>query len=456
MKRTTTPDAAAKPVDRRALLRPNSPLAKEPDLQAFLDNAPPDQFDFAEVQSQLVFANEAPLLLELYKTTQCESIDLSTFHAPFFSFATQAVLNDHLFPYVAEHLGELSWIQSISVEHAVLTQAACTHLQAFLQRPDCQLAQLSFSNCAFPDAQVHFPDTAPTVEELNWTSSHLMQEPDGLLQVLPSATHWPKLASLRTVSLGKPFPYAVLAQMLLHNKQIGKLSVGADRSQSPAELFNALKHDRTGVHSLELNIATSDMQVNEDCLLMTMDCLNNNNTLMWLELPGITACSTTAKDEFVEGLRRNRSLISLLPLPDEDAPIPHSINRNMTRQLWFTQDFIRGAAEAFMLHTANATDPGAALAFKLYSTPVERVYCAAVVGMLCKTNRERAIRLRSAGLRAVVQDYILSGDKMRCLELLGNLVRLHIDLLPDDKAAVVAYATSENKIGFLPAGYAPH
>lgn len=451
MKRTT--DTTIKPVNRRALLRANSPLAKEPALQAFLDNGPPDQFDTATVQSLLVFADEAALLLEFYKATRLEYIDLSSFHA---SFALNQPLNDHLFPTLAEHLVELPWVVSINVENAVLTQAACTHLQAFLQRPDCQLVELTFSNCAFANAQIHFPDIAPTIEELGWVSSHFMQGPDGLLQILPSATHWPKLDTLNMISLGKPFPYAALAQTLLHNKHIEKLSVGADTNQSPSDLFEALKHDRTGVTSLSLTIASAVALANETCLLLAMDCLANNNTLMSLEMPGITACSFQAQHQFVDGLRRNHSLISLLPLPSFNVQIPDAVNRNMTRQLWFTKDFIRGAAEAFMLQTANAKDPAAALALKLYSTPVERTYCAALVSILCKATHEGAVKLRSAGLRAIVEEYILEGDGTRCLELLGNLVRLHIDLLPVDKAAVVAYATSKNRIGFLPAGYAAH
>jgi len=455
MKRTTTSDSTTKPVNRRALLRPNSPLATAPAMQAFLDNAPADQFSRMSVQSQLVSAGEAALLMELYKTTQQKNIELSTFESPF-SFTSGFVLDDHLFAYVAEHLGEIPWIESLCVDNALLNQTTCTHLQAFLLRTDCQLADLSFNNCAFADTQVRFPYTAPTVEDFQWMSSHIVPGGDGLPQILPALKNWPKLARLLTSSLGKPFPYDVLAQLLIENQHIKALKVNADRSQSPADLFNALKHDRTGVSSLALSIVTTDTKANEDCLLMVLDCLANNETLQRLKLPGITVCTHEAQRAFVEGLQRNQSLYSLLPLPGFNMQVPAAVHCNLKRQLWFSKDFMRGAAEAFMSQMANAKDIGEKLALTMSSTPVERTYCAALMGLLCKATHDNAVKVRSAGLRAIAEDYILNDDQKHSLELLNDMVRCHMDLLPVDKAALVTYATSLGKVNFLPAGYATH
>lgn len=73
---------------------------------------------------------------------------------------------------------------------------------------------------------------------------------------------------------------------------------------------------------------------------------------------------------------------------------------------------------------------------------------------VCKATSQNAVLFRSAGLREAIKTHMLSADPQACLDLVNSMLEFHIDLLPDDKLAVLAYARKHNRLTHLPAGYA--
>lgn len=74
--------------------------------------------------------------------------------------------------------------------------------------------------------------------------------------------------------------------------------------------------------------------------------------------------------------------------------------------------------------------------------------------LLCKATHASGVQLRSACLREALKQHIRSNDSERCRALINTMVHTRLDLLPADKAQVVALARVRGRLNLLPTGYA--
>ncbi len=75
------------------------------------------------------------------------------------------------------------------------------------------------------------------------------------------------------------------------------------------------------------------------------------------------------------------------------------------------------------------------------------------MSLVCKSAYQGAVTLRSACLREAILDHMRTNNQASCLDLLTTLLQHHVNLLPEDKQVVVAYARNFNRLNFLPQGY---
>jgi hypothetical protein len=461
MKRTSpdsTVNTGAAAPNRRALIahHDNHELLASPEVAAFLDNQPLDGIDYRKIERKLVRADERALLVELIQATGHDSVTLC--ETDNFSGGVPE-LEPGMLTHIMEHLPRLPSVSSLEVTGAVLKAIDCMQLQQHLNSPGCPLQVLSFLNCHFTDAQIAFPRHAPTVHTLTWSvdveDASVGVPPDATPQLMTALVSWTGLQTLKLAGLGAPLNYPVLAPLLLAQPGIARLRLYTDMPNDPVTLFEALASNRTGVRDLTFEAALADNpQHNEVCFQRMVDCLSRNETLEVLKVPGLLVCTEEAQQRLVHSLDNNRSLTSLSPLNPFDLSTPRSLSANRKRQLWFSRDFILGAAEAFMQLMGEPRQLGGRVAAALSTTPTSRTYCGPVMALLCKATHAEAVKLRSAGLREAIKIHMKTNDQYRCLHLIRGLVEFHIDLLPVDKQAVVSFARERNLMNFLPAGYA--
>ncbi|QHE77698.1 hypothetical protein [Hydrogenophaga sp. PBL-H3] len=466
MKRSSDTVPTTPPSNRRALLLHHVPaLLADPDVAAFLDGHGAEQIDHRHLERRFVLANEPALLLELIRVTRSDFVKLD---CALDGMADPHSLPDGLLEYVVQHLPEVPWVTSLMVASADLTAPACARLQALLQAPGCTLTRLSFANCHFADPQVRFPTHAPTVQEMGWVN--IYDAPPAALemsQFLPAATTWTGLEVLRLMSLGAPINFGAVTQVLLANQRIRSMFLASDEVPAPDEhpapdpqtdpalLFNALKQDRTGVTQLTLRLANEEhADFDDQCLQLVADCLATNTTLQALDIPGIQMCSGAALQQFTDDLWNNHTVTALAPLDVFNMRAPAPIRRNQAQHFRFTAEFILGSAEAFMRLMGTPRELGTLVGTHLAPTPVERVYCGPVMALLCKATHASGVQLRSACLREALKQHIRSNDSERCRALINTMVHTRLDLLPPDKAEVVALARARGRLNLLPPGYA--
>jgi len=463
MKRPT--DTTPSQPNRRALIQHQHTLLRDPQVVAFLDRKLPDPLPYKELSGKLVRANEPALLLDLIQHTQnkrlllCATDDTGNDVLP---------LPDGLLAFFAQRINQAPSVTNFVVAEAVLTPAICTLLQVTLNDPGCALTSLEFAECTFADAQVRFPTSAPTVESFDW-SDELAVAPAvaPMDRVLPTLTGWPRLKHLCLMSPEVPLNFDLITRLVLANRCINSLYLECEVApaapgnvehlphQDPGLLFDVLATDRTGLTKLTLKITdANDENFNDHCLQRMAHCLLTNTTLELLSVPGIQMCSTGMQQEFTDHLYGNRSLIELGPLDFFGGQTPAPVRKNRQQRYWFTTEFVLGAAQALMRLLGAYKDQGTKVAGYLASTPVELTYCGAAMALICKATHAEAVKLRSAGLREAIKIHMKTNDLERCLYLVQGLVEFHIDLLPADKQAVVAFARERDLMNFLPAGYA--
>lgn len=458
MKRSTDTAHADTSPTRRALLvhRNNPDLLASGDVVAFLDNEPLENIDYRKVEHKLVRADERALLVELIKASGRDSVTLC--ETDNFSGGVPG-LEPGMLEHIVQHLPQLPSVSSLEVAGSVITAVDCALLQAHLNNPHCPLRVLSILNCHFADAQVAFPAHAPTVHTLVWKvdidDDANVVVPDSTPQLLPALKGWTALETLKLLGSGAGFSYPALAQLLLANPNINRLRVYTDVVNDPVALFDALASNRTQVRELTFEASVAnDPPHNELCLRRMVACMATNETLEVLKAPGFLVCSVQAQQRFARSLDNNRSLTSLAPLNPFDHQTPLNLAANKKRQLWFSRDFMLGAAEAFMQQAGAPRELGARVAATLSTTPTSRTYCGPVMALLSKTTHAHALKLRSAGLREVIRQHMLHQRKDTCLAFFSAMATSHIELMPEDKQAVVALARRHAQLAFLPAGYA--
>ena len=463
---TTGTPGASSPASRRSLLlHHDAALLADPEVTSFLNEGPVDATGYRSLECKLVRANEPALLLELARTTGIAEVmllrqdEVQGFAMP---------LQDGFFDHIAEHINQAACVTSLQVTGAVLTAAACAHLQITLDSSACRLTTLEFVNCTFADPNVPFPTRAPTITSIDWTDEPDLPPPTPTMsRVLLALDGWHQLKHLCLLSLCAPFDFQALTRLLRANRQITSLYLvseiapmapghPAHRAQeNPALLFDLLKDDLIGVTHLTFEVLdTQNSDFNDFCLQCITRCLMSNTTLELLEIPGITMCTAPYQQHFANSLPRNRTLISLAPLDIFGDQVPPQIRKNKFQHFWFTRDFVLGGAEALLKIAGAHKDVGSALAPYLAPTSAERVYCGSLMACVCRATNQNAVLLRSAGLREAIKTHLMSGDPQPCLELINGMLEFHVDLLPDDKLAVVAHARKHNRLAYLPAGYA--
>lgn len=466
MKRnSTTPGTSSPPSRRSLLLHHDAALLADPQVAGFLNEGPVDVTRYRSLERKLVEANEPALLLELVRATGiAEIMLLRQDEAQGFAMPLQ----DGLFGHIAEHINQVPSVTSLQVTSSVLTAADCARLQASLIDPACRLTTLEFNGCTFADAHVQFPTHAPTITSIDWTDDPDLPPPaPAMNQVLLAMDGWQQLKHLCLLSLAAPFDFQDLSRLLRTNRQITSLYLvsevvplapahPAHRAQEdPALLFDLLRDDLIGLTHLTFEVLdTQNSDFNDHCLQCISRCLMSNTTLELLEVPGITMCTGPIQQQFANSLARNRSLISLAPLDTFGNQVPAPIRRNKFQHFWFTRDFVLGGAEALLKLAGSHKDVGSAVARYLAPTSVERTYCGSLMACVCKATSQNAVLFRSAGLREAIKTHMLSADPQACLDLVNSMLEFHIDLLPDDKLAVLAYARKHNRLTHLPAGYA--
>ena len=464
---STTETAQPAPnTNRRALLQHHDPaLLADPAVVSFLDAAPVDPTLYRSLESKFVRANEPALLLELARATGITEVMLVSQDANH-GFATP--LQDGLFDHIAEHINQAPSVTSLQVTSSVLTAATCAHLQTSLASPACRLTTLEFAGCTFADPQVQFPTHAPTITSIDWTDDPDLPPPAPIMnRVMLALDGWAQLKHLCLISLALPLDFNALTRLLRTNRQITSLYLvsevvpmapghPAHRTQEdPALLFDLLKDDLIGVTHLTFEVLdTHNPDFNDYCLQHITRCLMSNTTLELLEIPGITMSTGLSQQHFANNLTRNRTLISLAPLDIFGDQVPAPIRRNKYQRFWFTRDFVLGGAQALLRMAGSNKDIGSGIAPYMAPTSTERAYCGALMACVCKTTNQNAVRLRSAGLREAIKIHMLSVDPQPCLDLVNGMLEFHIELLPDDKLAVVTHARNFNRMGHLPAGYA--
>lgn len=447
---------------RRSLVLHHHPLLNDPEVVAFLNNAPAPVYDTLE--EKLIQANEPELLLELIGVTQRESVTLRALDET----GDTVALPDGLFEHLLQHIDHVPCINSLTVAKVVLSQPCCKLLQTVLANADCTLTDLTFSNCSFADAQVQFPLHAATIQAFNWIEPEMHGATSPMEQVLPALTAWARLRHVRLVKQEDPLNFAVITQTLVHNPNVSRLHLVCDTvpakpgdpayqpQQDPALLLNLLMHDQLPLTHLTLRILdTHNEAFNQYFLQGLTQCLMTNTTLELVEVPGLKMSTQAGLNPFNAIVNTQYSLLSLVPLEGLGNETPPVVRKNQRQRYWFTQEFVLGAAQAFLRLVAVPPDLGVHVAPHLAPTPAERAYSGPLMALICKATHQSAVKLRSAGLREAALIYIRTNDRPRCLELLGALVQHpQLDLVPPDKRHVVEYAISRNRLNFLPPGYA--
>ena len=452
--------------NRRAMVRnPDSEFLQGQAVEDFLDGGEPDRKKYRSLERKLVLANEPALLLDLIGVTGETHVVLS---GAYDAEDDMPPLPDGLFEFFAEHIKQVPCVTSFTVTQAVLTAQACAKLQATLTAPGCELTELGFVNCRFADAHVNFVTDAPTIEEVTWSNDHGHAPPAPEMEhFLPALANWHKLTSLTLRSMGAPLNYNAITNTLLANPRIAELDLHSDTvpanlgvagqpaPQNPIVLFEVLRNNRTGLTQLNFQVSTpSHPRFANYCMQCVSGCLASNTTLQTLELPGIALCSNLFRERFEARLQNNRAITTLGPRSAFTPPMRLAILANENRHIWITEDFLRGALGAFMQEVGAPKETAALVAPHLYSTPYEQTYCGAIVALLCKSIQPAAVLLRSAGLRVAIKNLMRAEDEEGCLALLESLSPRGMGLLPADKADVVNYATAEDQLSYLPAGYA--
>lgn len=461
----TNPGTGQPPkTNRRALIMNHQPLLNDPEVVAFLDNHWTADDEQHSLEKKLIRANEPALLLELARTTECDSLRLNT---ALDGEADLPSLPEGLLEYLAEHINLAPSVMALQVADAHLTAAACTHLQNTLKAPGCHLFALTFINCRFADAGVQFPTLAPTITELHWGDDHEFEPGAAMDQCLPSLAGWQSLSYVSLLTMGAPMNFANIGQLLLANHNIESLHVISDVApvapgqpgflpqHEPAALMDLIGANRTALKQLWFKVTdTHDTQFNDRCLRSIAGCLFTNTTLNMLEVPGFTMCTPAAQRRFDNALNRNHALIELGPLDVFGDLPPAPVRRNRWQHFWFTTDFILGAAQALMQLAGGIKDAGALVASHLAPTAAERAYCGATMALVCKATHQGAVALRSAVLREAIKSHIRAGDHERCQALVHDLIGAQLSLLPADHRAIVRCATALGRLDFLPAGFA--
>lgn len=448
--------------NRRSLILHHHALLNDPEVVTFLNNAAAPVY--ATLADKLIRANEPALLLELVWTSQRSVVTLVAVD----DNDETIPLPDGLFEHVLQHIDQVPCMKTLTVVEAVLSAVTCARLQTALGDTGCSLTTLTFSNCSFADAQVQFPTAAATIESIEWND-----ELDGqggaspMDQMLPALVAWPRLTHLGLMRQDDPLNFAAITRLLVHNPHITSLYLvaevapvapgnpGHQPAQDPGLLFDLLMNDGIALTHLTFQVLDAhDDSFNHHCLQRLTQCLMNNTTLELLDVPGIRMCTPAARDWFRTGLNANRGLIALAPLTVFNGELPAPVRRNQRQRYWFTQDFVLGAAEAFLGLLDVPAELAVRVAGHLASTPVERTYCGALMALICKATHEGAVKLRSAGLREALLIHLRASDRARCLDLLTALQHHQLDLLPADRQQVIACAHDLQRLDHLPPGYA--
>ncbi len=447
--------------NRRALILNHHPLLNNPEVVAFLDGGPVRMF--GRLEEKLIEANEPALLLELICVSQSDWFTLRLLNDQFQTMPLPAGLLE----YMLEHIDQARCLTTLTVHGAVLSTACCTLMQTALADPGCALTRLEFENCSFADAHVQFPLHVPTIQTLCWHENiRLPGAVSSMDQMLSALAGWDHLDTVSLVMREGLLNFATITQMLVHNPKVTNLHLMYDTAptapgdpayqpqQDPALLFNLLENNQIPLVKLEIYVRDARNQAfNHHFLQHLSQCLMTNTTLESLFAPGIGMSTQADLAQFNTSLNANHSLLCLHPLEPFNGWFPPPVRRNERQRHWFTQDFVLGAAEAFVLMLEFPKELGPRVGNHLASTPLERIYCGAFMALVCKSTYQGAVKLRSAGLREALLIYIRTDDGDRCLNLLCALMRNKVDLLPEDKLVVVEYATSCNRKDFLPPGY---
>lgn len=448
--------------NRRSLIQHNHALLKDPDVVDFLNNIAVT--DYEALSEKLIEANELPLLLELIRVTQSTSLTLC-----FFNERNDTVtLPDGLFDYLLQHIDQVPSLTTLTVEKAVLSAACGALLQTALADPACTLTSLTFTDCKFADAHVQFPLKATTIQSLYWQEN--LAPPGGaspMDQMLSALAGWSHLESVALVTKENPLNFATITQMLVHNPKVIDLFLVSDIAppppgdpayqpqHDPALLFGLLSNNQVCLTKLMLYVQdTSKVAFNQHFVQQLSQCLMTNVSLESLHVPGIKMETPAALTQFSASLNSNHGLIQMAPLGPFGNQVPPAVRRNQSQRYWFTQEFVVGAAEAFLRLIALPLDLKSKVALYVAPTPAERALGGAVMALICKATHEGAVTLRSAGLKEAALIYIRTNDQQRCLELLNALVQHQLDLRPEDKKQVIGYAQARNRMNFLPPGYA--
>jgi hypothetical protein len=452
--------------NRRALLVHNNPqLLAEPDVVAFLDDKLTDWDGYDDLVLRFVLADEPALLVELVHASQTDIVCLSM--GPLVD-VTPHTLPAGFLDHVLQHLSAMPSVESLEIGGADLTAQTCTLLQTALQAPNCNVTELTLTNCCLVGAQVVFPLHVPGVTEFKWFQTY-KAEPghNELTRILPSLAGWSSLATVHLFSELIPFNFAVLAQLLQTNRCIKSLYLlsrtvfgpgapGAlDQQLNPTQLFDVMKRNQTSL--IDVSLCLEDFlhpTFNEQMLNLLADCLTANTTLESVTMPGIQLCSDVAKQAFIRDLWRNHTLISLEPQAPFGLLSPRPIRRNHTWHYRFSPEFVIGAAEAFMRLMGAPVEVGKQVGSNLVSTSIDRIYCGLFISIVCKATHANAVRLRSACLRDALIRYIAVNDEATCKRTIETMARNKVELLPADKAAVVTEAGRRGTRNCLPAGYA--
>ncbi|KRC08665.1 hypothetical protein ASE11_23180 [Hydrogenophaga sp. Root209] len=447
---------------RRSLILHHHELLNDPDVVAFLDNTHKPFYE--GLMSQLIQANEPALMLELIWVTQRNAVTLRNSDI----LEATVALPDGMLEYLLQNIDQVPCITSLTVQVAMLSPACCALLQTVLSDPTCTLTSLTFMNCSFADAQVQFPLHATTIHTLEWIETVVQGAAAPMDQMLSALPSWSGLEILRLVKREEPLNFAVITQLLVHNPRINLLYLMCHTApaapgdpayqpqQDPALLLNLLRNDQTPLKRLTLHVMDAHNDAfNQHFLQCLSQCLATNTTLESLEVPGIQMCAQAVQDQFNASLNINHSLIALGPLEAFNDQVPPAARRNQRQRWWFTQDFVLGAAEAFLSLIALPKDLKTLVAGPLASTPAERACSGPLMALICKSTHQSAVKLRSAGLKEAALIYIRTNDRPRCRELLDALLQHpQLNLLPDDKRQVIEYARMRSRLNFLPPGYA--
>ena len=462
MKRSDT--STPSHTNRRALIaHHNSPVLVEPDVVAFLDGTMTDWDDCEILQTKFVTGNEPALLVELLRVSQTQTIYLSVMPI---IVGGPHTLPPGILDHVLQHLNELPNVELLEIVGADLTTANCALFQTALQAPGCKVTELKLTNCSFAGAQVVFPNHAPSVTDFTWIQNYIAAPGNNdLTQILPSLAGWPNLKMLELVSGNTPVNFAVLIHLLQIHQGLTSLHLAcnsvplanhaSDPQLNPFLLFDAIKRNRTSLVDLFLNLSSVvDPNFINTMMQLLGDCLSVNTTLQSVNMPGIQLCSYGSQQRLVQDLWHNKTLIALEPTAPFGLLSPAPIRRNQYWQYRFSPEFVIGAAEAFMRLMGAPTEIGTQVGLHIVSTSIDRINAAEVMSLLCTTTHANGVRMRSACLRDALLGYIAVGNESSCKQVIAIMAKKHLELLPADKAAVVAQANYRNSTHCLPAGYA--